>query len=83
MILHTLTTVDHIVLYKLYLISLNSKFQLAGNRITQIICTSFKRNYIPSNFHSLFTLHINAALKQNNICLLMAFFRRTIWLNRS
>jgi len=28
-------------------------------------------------------LHINAALKQKTVCLLMAFFRCTFWLSRS
>jgi hypothetical protein len=39
--------------------------------------------YIPNNCHSFHTVHIKAALIQNNVYLLMAFFRRTIWLNRS
>jgi len=49
----------------------------------QIICTNFKRNYIPTNLHALNTIHIKSLFKQKNICLLMAFFTYTIWLKRS
>jgi len=41
-----------------------------------------KINYIPTNLHS-HTLHINSALQQKNVQLLMAFFRHTIWPNVS
>jgi hypothetical protein len=42
-----------------------------------------QRNYVPNNLRSFDMLHINVALKQKNVCLLMAFFKCTIWLNRS
>jgi len=48
----------------------------------------FERNYIPrcnsaANLHSIHTLHINDAFKQKNVRLPVAFFRPTVWLNRS
>jgi len=52
--LHMLTTVDHTGLYKLYLVSLLTQFQLAVNRIIQTTCTSFKRNCTP-NYCTVFT----------------------------
>jgi len=42
----------------------------------------FESNYIPSNFHSLHSSHMNAVLKQENVRLLMDFSRRTVCLNR-
>ena len=39
----------------------------------------FDRNYIPANWHSFYALHINSALKQNDVRLLMAFIRHAIW----
>ena len=41
-------------------ISVKSQCQLTGNRIMQIICTNFKRNYIPTNLHAVNTIHINS-----------------------
>jgi hypothetical protein len=35
-----------------------------------------ERNYVPPNLHSYHTLHVKAALKQKNVRLPMAFFRR-------
>jgi len=46
----------------------------------QIIRTIFERNYIPANLHSLHILHTKAALKLKTVRLLMACFRRTVWL---
>jgi hypothetical protein len=40
----------------------------------------FEKNYISTNLHCFHTLHVNAALKQRNVHLLKAFFRRTVWL---
>ena len=40
----------------------------------------FEINYIATNWHSFYTLHINDALKRKNGCLFMAFFRRVNWL---
>jgi hypothetical protein len=37
-------------------------------------------NYIAPNLHSYHTLQVNAALKHKKVRLLMAFFRRKIWL---
>jgi hypothetical protein len=37
----------------------------------------FERHFIPTNFHSFHTLQINAALKEKNVRLIMAF-RSTI-----
>ena len=42
----------------------------------------FESNYIPTNSHAFHTLHMNAALKQENVRLFMDFYRRTVWLNR-
>lgn len=50
--LHTLTTVTG--LYKFYLVSLLTQFQLVVNRIMQITCTSFKRN-CTANYYTVFT----------------------------
>jgi len=47
--LHALTTVDHTGLYKLYLVSLLTQFQLAVNRIMQITCTPvLKETILPT-----------------------------------
>jgi len=43
----------------------------------------FKRNHIPINCHSLHTLNISDAVKQQNVRLLMGFLIGTIWQNRS
>jgi hypothetical protein len=43
----------------------------------------FERKHVPTNMHSLNTLHIQAELKQQNVRLLMAFIRRKIWLEIS
>jgi hypothetical protein len=49
----------------------------------QIVRTSFRNKlYSPTNLHSFHTLHLSDAFKYKNVRLLMAFFRRTIWLNR-
>jgi len=42
----------------------------------------FESNYIPTNFHSFHTLHMNVALKQENVRLLMDFSGRKVCLNR-
>jgi len=44
--LHTLTTIDHTGLYKLYLVSLLTQFQLVVNRIMQITCTILKETIL-------------------------------------
>jgi len=45
--LHTLTTVDHTGLYKLYLVSLLTQFQFVVYRIMQITCSILKEAIIP------------------------------------
>jgi hypothetical protein len=43
----------------------------------------FERNDIPVHLHSFHTLHMKAALKQKKVLMFVAFFRGTVWLNRS
>jgi len=51
----------------------------------QILCTSFWNQLYSEQFARLsyVTLHIKVTVKQKNVRLLMAFFRRAIQLNRS
>ena len=50
--LHLLTTVNHILLHKLYLISLFTQCQLASE-LCKVHVPVFKEYYIPTNLHSL------------------------------
>jgi len=43
----------------------------------------FEINYIRTILHSFKMLHIKTALKEKNVRFLMAFFRRTFWINKS
>ena len=45
--------------------SVNSQFQLTDNVIVQIIVSVFKRHCIPTSWHSLRTLRVNAIFKKN------------------
>ena len=59
----------------------NLQFQVVGNRIMQIIRTSFYKK-LYSNYFA-FPSHIaHKRCIETKDSLLMAFFRRTVWLNK-
>jgi hypothetical protein len=74
-----LTTDDHIVLYKVYLISLLT--HNFSQQATELFKKEIVRHLICLN--SLHILQINAALPQKNVAVFMAFLRNTVWLKRS
>jgi hypothetical protein len=73
-----LTTDDHIVLYKVYLISLLT--HSFSQQATELCKKEIVLHLICLN--SLHILQINAALPQN-VSVFMAFPRSTVWLKRS
>ena len=69
----------HWQLYKILSVAQQSFYETLMSPVTmQIIRTNFRKKFYYYQFPHFNTLHTNAALQ--NICLLMALFRFTVWL---